>query len=171
VPGPPAGDPALPRLEDGSTNYVMALFRSHGAMVYARCRQILKNATAAEDATQETFVRAQAALKRSAPDNPSAWLYTIATNHCLSELRRERREVLEAAAEGAAGTHSPENRDLVFRLLKNVDEEVALTAWICHVDGMTQEEAAVLLSVSRRTIWDRLDRFAKRSRRFLRRSA
>jgi DNA-directed RNA polymerase specialized sigma24 family protein len=65
---------------------------------------------------------------------------------------------------------SEENRDLVSRLLKNVNEDVAITAWLCHVDGFTQEEAAEVLSVSRRTICDRLAKFGKHSRRFLRRA-
>jgi RNA polymerase sigma-70 factor (ECF subfamily) len=155
----------------GGTEYLVGLFRSHGAMVYARCRQILKDAAAAEDATQETFLRAQAALKRTAPENPTAWLYAIATNLCLSQLRRVRREVAEPVPEASSHDRSPENRDLVVRLLKNVDENVALTAWLCHVDGLTQDEAAELLAVSRRTVCDRLEKFASRSQRFLRRTA
>jgi DNA-directed RNA polymerase specialized sigma24 family protein len=43
---------------------------------------------AAEDATQETFVKAEIALRRERPISPVSWLYSIATNHCLAELRR-----------------------------------------------------------------------------------
>jgi len=46
----------------------------------------------AADLLQDTFVRALAALDPNAPsDNPSAWLYRIATNLTYDALRRQRR--------------------------------------------------------------------------------
>ncbi|MFI5376709.1 MAG: sigma factor, partial [Candidatus Rokuibacteriota bacterium] len=45
-------------------------------------------AASAEDATQETFVRVRRHLEK-APDAHEAllWIYRIATNYCLNELR------------------------------------------------------------------------------------
>jgi RNA polymerase sigma-70 factor, ECF subfamily len=174
VASPSAVDLA-PSEEEGEApaTYVMSLFRAYGSMVYARCRQILKNQMAAEDAAQETFVKAQIALRRGRPTSPVSWLYSIATNHCLSELRRW---TINANSTGSLEendrqitTASPEDRDLVIRLLRELDESVASTAWLCHVDGMTQEEAAEVLGVSRRTVYDRLEKFAERGRRLLQR--
>lgn len=47
----------------------------------------------AADLTQETFMRAYAAISRdsAAIERPQAWLYRIATNVALSALRRKRR--------------------------------------------------------------------------------
>jgi RNA polymerase sigma factor (sigma-70 family) len=145
----------------------LSLYRSHGAMVYARCRQMLRDGAAAEDATQEVFVRAHVAFGHRGPVNATAWLYTVATNVCLTELRRLRRPTEVVALEDCALNNS-EARDLVLRLLMNVPEDVALTAWLCHVDGMTQDETAEALGVSRRTVCARLERFQERSERFLR---
>jgi len=66
----------------------------HYAAVYRRCYYLLGDADEADDAAQETFVRAYAARARYDPSRPvRPWLLTIATRHCLDRLRaRARRE-------------------------------------------------------------------------------
>ncbi len=70
---------------------VQELYRRYGAVIYSRCHRILRNNAAAEDAAQETFLRVHRHLS-SVPQAEEAvrWIYRIATNHCLNELRRER---------------------------------------------------------------------------------
>src|SRR5262249_36458571 len=74
------------------------LYRRYGPAIYARCRTLLAPERAAEDATQETFLRVQRHLDRV----PSArealyWIYRVATNHCLNELRSRRGRALPHA--------------------------------------------------------------------------
>ena len=62
--------------------------------ILAFCVHMLGNREAAEDALQLTFVAAYRALQRG--DSSIAlrpWLYTIARNRCLSELRARREAV------------------------------------------------------------------------------
>ena len=47
------------------------LYRKFGAVIYSRCRRILRDPTAAEDATQEVFLRALKHLE-SAPSDAAA---------------------------------------------------------------------------------------------------
>jgi RNA polymerase sigma factor (sigma-70 family) len=102
------GAPAGPGLDVG------ALFEEHGARILAFTRSLLGNLADAEDATQETFLRAhRAAGTFAAASAPSTWLYAIARNACLDRLRAgERRtfagleEVLAAAAPGGAAAGS-----------------------------------------------------------------
>src|SRR6478609_4355458 len=68
-----------------------ALYRTYGPTIYARCRVLLADDSEAEDATQETFLRVHRHLDRV----PSAqeglfWIYRVATNYCLNELRDRR---------------------------------------------------------------------------------
>ena len=74
------------------------LYRRYGPAIYARCRTMLSDESAAEDATQETFLRVQRHLDRV----PSArealyWIYRVATNYCLNELRSRRGRALPHA--------------------------------------------------------------------------
>ncbi len=78
-----AGD--LPALEQ--------LFRPHERSLVGFCYGILGNAEDAEDAAQETFLRALRALPRFRGDAAfRSWLFRIALNLCL-EWKRSRRPV------------------------------------------------------------------------------
>ena len=60
--------------------------------LHVHCYRMLSSFDEAEDAVQETMIRAWA--KRATfvrGENVRAWLYRIATNVCLDELRRRRR--------------------------------------------------------------------------------
>ena len=67
---------------------VTDLYRKYGAVIYSRCRRLLKDDALAEDATQEVFVRVMRHIE-SAPDDQAAlaWIYRISTNYCLNQLR------------------------------------------------------------------------------------
>jgi RNA polymerase sigma-70 factor (ECF subfamily) len=149
------------------------LFRTFGPLIYARCRRMLDDAAAAEDATQETFLRVQRHLDR-APPEALAWIYRIATNYCLNELRdrsrrAEPREQLpengSADLEGALA-----DRDLAARLVARAAPKLRAVAWLHHVDGLEQAEVARVLGVSRRTVVGRLAAFRQNAQKFLRRS-
>jgi len=64
----------------------------HRAWIAVHCRRILGSASDAEDAAQETLVKAWLALdgfERRA--SPHSWMYRIATNVCLDFLASQRR--------------------------------------------------------------------------------
>src|SRR5437870_7430193 len=69
-----------------------ALYREYGPVIYWRCAKLLRDEAAAEDATQETFLRVCRHLD-AAPDIDEAlrWIWRIATNYCLSEVRNRQR--------------------------------------------------------------------------------
>ena len=80
----------------------------HRRELLVRCYRMLGSLSDAEDAVQETLLRAwryRDSLKEGAPLRP--WLYRVATNACLDAIARdERRAVLAAKAaadDGAAG--------------------------------------------------------------------
>jgi RNA polymerase sigma-70 factor (ECF subfamily) len=81
------------------------LFEAHGRMVYALCRLILRDSVEAEDAAQQTFLSAyRSLLNGRGPDQPEAWLATIARNECRHRISRRTPstvELLEADGQGA----------------------------------------------------------------------
>ena len=70
------------------------LYRAYGPVIYARCRRLLADAAAAEDATQETFMRVHRHLDKADSRDALAWIYRIATNLAISELRKRKRRRL-----------------------------------------------------------------------------
>jgi RNA polymerase sigma-70 factor, ECF subfamily len=160
----------------GTDDRLTTLYRMYGPVIYARCARLLGDRAAAEDATQETFVRVQRHLAK-APDagEALAWVYRIATNYCLNEIRdRKLRPVAEAELPEVAGDNLDAilaDRDLVARIVKRSAEQVRAAAWLHHVDGLDQAEVARVLGVSRRTVVNRLAEFAANARKFVHRSA
>jgi RNA polymerase sigma-70 factor (ECF subfamily) len=68
------------------------LLRRHYDRIYAVCRRIAGNDDDANDATQEALINITRRLDRF--DGRSAfstWVYRVATNTCLDELRRRKR--------------------------------------------------------------------------------
>jgi len=53
----------------------LELYRSYGRAVYVRCRRILGDSAAAEDAAQETFLRVHRHLAKAPSDQQAiAWI-------------------------------------------------------------------------------------------------
>jgi RNA polymerase sigma-70 factor (ECF subfamily) len=140
-----------------------ALFQQHGHLVYRRALRILGSRADAEEATQEVFIRVMRGLDRfQGRSQVTTWLYHVTTNYCLNLLRdrARRRELMEEhAAEPADEIPSSPEWLALRRLLARADELQARAAIYVFVDGMSHEEAAELLSVSRRTVGNLLDRF------------
>jgi RNA polymerase sigma-70 factor (ECF subfamily) len=150
---------------------LVELYRAHGGAVYARCRRLLRDDQAAEDAAQETFLRVHRHLAR-APDAREAlrWIYRIATNYCLNELRNRRQRAQPVAFPEPpvpSGADAFADRDLVRRIVEHVPEKLRAVAFLYHVDGLEQAEVAAVLGISRRTVVNRLAEFGTRARSML----
>lgn len=152
----------------GSDALLAQLYRRYGPTIYARCRRLLRDDAAAEDATQETFLRVLRHIEKAPVDGEALiWIYRIATNHCLNVLRDARKR--PASDEEPPPQGSPEenlaNRDFVARMLRRIPHRMAAVAWLHHVDGLPQGEVAAVLGISRRTVVNRLADFSRSMRR------
>ena len=154
------------------------LYRRYGPFIYARCVRLLDDRAAAEDATQETFMRVHRHLQKAPdPNEALAWIYRIATNYCLNEIRNRKLRP-QAASGGSDGLddleHTGEsletvlaNRDAVALLVRRSSEKLRAPAWLHYVDGFNQGEVARVLGISRRSVVNRLSEFVDNARKFL----
>lgn len=141
------------------------LYRTYGPMVRRRARTILRNEAAAEDALQDVFTKAIMSRRAfRAAASPRTWLYRVTTNHCLNLIRdgRRRRELLDekvAPALSVVGDDGLDARVKVRDLMGRVPDDVREVATCFYFAGMTQDEVAEALGISRRTVGNRLRAF------------
>lgn len=79
------------RAQRGDQNAFAQLVDQYQTPVYNLAYRMLGNANDAEDAAQETFLRAYTQLKSFRVDRKFAtWLLSIAAHYCIDRLRRRR---------------------------------------------------------------------------------
>jgi RNA polymerase sigma-70 factor (ECF subfamily) len=77
--------------QQGSDEAFTELVEAYQSHVYNLCYRMLGEPEAAEDAAQETFLRAYQHLQRYDRSRPFAtWLLSIAAHYCIDRLRRRR---------------------------------------------------------------------------------
>lgn len=154
---------------------IRALYERYGAVLFHRCRSIVKNDEDANDAVQDTFAR----VIRNWDDfrhqsSPLTWMYRISTNLCLNHIRnrsgrQEKRDQNHEAIVGEGFTRPDasrwENADLVRQLLAECDDETRQIVTLLYFDDMPKEKAAVVVGISVPTLRKRLNAFLARARK------
>jgi RNA polymerase sigma-70 factor (ECF subfamily) len=148
----------------------MDAYERYGRALLRKAERMLGNHEDAGDVIQTLFTDLH--QKTDAPmDLP--YLYRAVTNRCLTFLRDEsNRARLRNRHDGAlapAGRTSCDEtaigRDLLVKLVRELDAHESEVLMYRYVDDMTQEEIAALLGLSRKTIGKRLDRIREAVRR------
>ena len=81
----------LKQAQKGDDLAFSRLVEAYQRPVYNLCYRMLGNAGDAEDAAQETFIRAYKAIGRYDPNRKfSTWLLSIASNYCIDQHRRKK---------------------------------------------------------------------------------
>jgi RNA polymerase sigma-70 factor (ECF subfamily) len=146
---------------------VARLYDRYGRLVYSVALRILQDRGAAEEVTQDVFVRCWSGIDRYQPERVRlvSWLLTIAHHRAIDELRsrrgkRQRREIpadhmhLLTADESAIDDAllRGEIRVALAALPQPQREVIELIYW----GGLTRPEAAAQLSVPLGTVHSRL---------------
>ncbi len=155
----------------GANNPVImdAMLVEYGASVYRLALSILHDPDDAQDAAQETFLRAAAALNSyQVGTNFKAWLFTIAVNNCRMLLRkRSARQALHQAWVSLASITrrqptteaqviQSETRDELWNLVESLDEKHRIVVVLRLANEMTISEISQVLGVNEKTVYTRL---------------
>jgi RNA polymerase sigma-70 factor (ECF subfamily) len=171
----------IERAKTGDRTSFSALVRQHQRRVYACAIHMLGDRGEAEDAVQETFLRAFRAIDRfDGRAELSTWLYRICINVSLNTLRRRKRvdasdihdpRIPEPAADATQGANDPRSAvqtiQLYGRLSKALDElspSLRATVVMVLIDGVPQKDAAAALGCSEGTIAWRVHESRRRLR-------
>lgn len=154
-------------------------YRTHWSAVVRRCQRILGDENDAMDLAQEVFVRVMDKAQDFRHEAQwSTWLYRIATNLCLNELRNtsRRAEILrdEDAVELLGLCACPPSAETVYEAREAVDylraifDGRTMTMIVhYHVEEASQGEIAAELETSRVTVNKRLSMFKQVAQRFM----
>ncbi len=78
-------------LKDGDVGAFEALYHRYKKWIFNYCHKMINNVEISEDLTQEIFIKVfKNASRLDTEANFRAWLFKIATNTCLNELRRQK---------------------------------------------------------------------------------
>jgi RNA polymerase sigma-70 factor (ECF subfamily) len=137
------------------------LYRATYQRIYATLVLILRDPAAAEDATQEAFLRAFKAWATWKEDAPAeAWLHRIALNVAFSHRRREQRREIRQFIWTLGRPQDADPADAGYSDLKQQLRALpfpqAAAIVLRHVHGYTNREIAFALGVPERTVASRL---------------
>lgn len=139
------------------------LYRDSYQKVFATAVMMLRDPAAAEDCTQETFVRAFKAWRHWSGETPAdAWLHSIVVNVVISWKRKDRVRSLVGgifghnAPEVAAPLASPEDATAVVDALRELPSEQAVVVIMRHLHGYSNRDIAKSLGISESTVASRL---------------
>ncbi|KPH58186.1 RNA polymerase sigma factor [Novosphingobium aerophilum] len=150
-----------------------ALMGFHREAVFRFARAHVGNEADALDITQEAFVAAFLALRRYDPARPfRAWILRIALNKCHDWARRRKVRrffsfalPIEEAAGVADGGLDPEQGLASRRQVAHIHAEIAALPdalkeplLLCALEGLSQDEAASILGISRKAVETRIYR-------------
>jgi RNA polymerase sigma-70 factor (ECF subfamily) len=169
---PPLDDRALvAAAQAGDRDALDRLIRAHYDRIHAVCRRITGNESDAADAAQEALIAMVRGLHRF--DGRSAfstWVYRIATNASLDELRRRRRRPLSVVHDDEradlehadAGSARPfeqiVDRDTLEAALLEVPEDFRIPVVLRDVADLDYQEIADTLDVPIGTVKSRIAR-------------
>lgn len=155
---------------DGDKQLIEALYRKYAGVLFDHCHRLLGSKSAAEDALQEVFLSAYRGLSSfTYGESHLPWLYRIATNTCFKAMRTRRRKGLVLLDKSDAHADPRSNlvddlhaRRTLEQLVGELDERGFEIIVGYYLSGMTQDELADVMGISRRAVVKRLTALRKK---------
>jgi RNA polymerase sigma-70 factor (ECF subfamily) len=163
----------IAKVNKGATSEFETLVQKYQGRIYTLCRYLLKSPQDAEDAAQDTFLKAFQGLKGFTPTSAFyTWLYRIAVNTCLdyrrkSSLRsvfssadiRKKPDLVPSELSSPESTYAAkESIHALQAALNSISEKLRIVVVLKEMEGLSYEEIAKILDVSVGTVKSRISR-------------
>lgn len=163
----------------GDTRAFEELLVQYQNKIYTLCFRYMGNEEDAYDMAQETFIKAFRSLQSFKGDSSfGTWLYRIATNVCLDDIRRRKRKIATISLDERIATRDGEvekdvvdsspTADVVWeqkelqqyieKILNHLKPEHKTVIVLRDMMELSYEEIAVVLDCSTGTVKSRLSR-------------
>jgi RNA polymerase sigma-70 factor (ECF subfamily) len=162
------------RFRKGEKSAFEELVLQYQDKIYNLCRHMLRNTHDAEDAAQDTFIKAYHNLDNFRPEASFyTWLYRIAVNTCLDYKKKpffesffkKADEGEEFIDEPASDRPSPEKLyeskqigSALNNSIRKLPSKLRTAIVLKEIEGLSYEEIADILEVSTGTVKSRISR-------------
>jgi len=171
----------IARFKKGDHSAFEAIVLGHQDKIYNLCRYMLRDPRIAQDAAQDTFLKAYRALQNFRPESSFyTWIYRIAVTTCLDYRRRSRREVSRTVplTEDLPSTEPlPEEyyesahvANAIQLALQGLPVKLRAAIVLREIEALSYEEIAEVLHTSVGTVKSRISRAREQLRRLLKKN-
>ncbi len=164
------------------------LVQKHQPRIYRLAAHMLRDKSEAEDVAQETFIRAYQALPRfDGRSEPYTWFYRIAVNLSLNTIRsRKSSRIVQhdpkndarmasflvekrpsALADPSGDASRKEMYGILCEAIDSLSDTLRTTLVVVCVEGLSHEEASVVLGAPEGTIAWRIHEARRKIREIL----
>jgi len=159
--------------QQGNDEAFTCLVEAYQKPVYNLCYRMLGEPEAAEDAAQDTFLKAYQNLTRYDNERPfGTWLLSIAAHHCIDKLRRKRFTSFSLDADEDGPVELPDrnapdpeaeairkqDKERLHRVLQNLDPIDRAAVVLRYWQDASEVEIAQTLKLTVPAVKSRLHR-------------
>lgn len=170
-----ADDELAIRCREGNQRAFNELVTRYQSRIFLFTYRLLLDRSEAEDAVQETFLRAFKALPKYRPDGYfSSWIYRIALNECRRRIRSRKVTVSLEIVDSVSSSPDPQNammtgeRNRVVRMAVDaLPEHYRVVMMLFYFEEMSVDQISRTINVSVSAVKVRLYRGRERLSRRL----
>ena len=144
--------------EDKNNEWLGVLLQRYTLLLLGVCMKYLKNEEEAKDAVQQVFLKVIAELHKYKVDYFKSWLYMVAKNHCLMQLRNKGQyhaEIDERMLSTPDESNTEETfvkKDIVFTnmetALQQLNKEQRECVTLFYLEKKTYQEITITTGYS-----------------------
>ncbi len=160
------------RAISGDQQAYAALQKQYAPLIRRVIRKMLRNPDIEEDVLQDIFIKIFSSLERYAPTHPfAAWVYRIASNHCIDVLRKrqlptqslerfypadegesQRYEIPDSSFRPDEALQRKERAELLHRAIAQLPEHYQRVIYLRHFEELEYQEIAERLQLPLGTV-------------------
>jgi RNA polymerase sigma factor (sigma-70 family) len=157
----------------GNMETLAILYQRYMDLLYGVCLKYLKQPEPSRDAVMHIFEELVEKLKKHEVDNFKSWVYTLARNHCLMQLRTPKNlkttEFKADIMQSEEDVHlngalqREENLEKMERCLQTLSAEQKITVELFYLQNKCYKEIAELTGLE----WNKVRSYIQNGRRNL----
>ena len=159
--------------QSGNMDVLAVLFQRYMELLYGVCFKYLKDSETAKDAVMQIFEELVQKLNKHEIDNFKSWLYTLAKNYCLMQLRTPKNmktiefkaDIMQLEEEVHLNgiMYKEENFYKLERCMQTLSAEQKMTVELFYIQNKCYKEIADTTGIE----WNKVRSYIQNGRRNL----